>query len=492
MTIFTLVTYIGIVALLVTLIMGLGLKVVKSWPMSFLQNFAGILFIFSGWVKAIDPMGTAFKMEQYFEQFEVVFSDTFLKFMSPIFPVLSEYSTAFSLIMIIFEIVLGIMLVIGAKPKFTAWAFLILVLFFTVLTGFTFLTGYVPEGVNFFSFGDWGAYNAKNMKVTDCGCFGDFIKLEPRISFFKDIFLMIPAIYFVLKYKSMHQWLSGNVHNILMASSTLLLLLYCFNNFYWNEPHIDFRPFTIGADITNTKLKEQAASAAVKVTGFVLKNKQTGELKELAYEDYMKNFASYSKEEWETVDQIKTEPTMKATKISEFDIKNYSGDEVTDLILDSLGTQVMIVSYKPYYAGIKNVRMISDTLFTIDTIALDNNEIKVVKAISKVEQKEETYYDIVWDDDYINTLVNIVKPFTDAAIKEKVKIVFVTGGLDQAKAQSLKDATGIDAQFYTADDILIKTIMRSNPGVLLWKDGVILNKWHYKKLPNWEVAKTGI
>ncbi|NNE14998.1 MAG: DoxX family membrane protein, partial [Saprospiraceae bacterium] len=153
----TLLTNIGIVAIIITLIVGFVMKGHKSWLMTFLQNYCGVLFIFSGWVKAVDPLGTAYKMEQYFDEFYTTFEPTWFGFIAPIFPVFSKYAIWFSVFMIIFEIVLGIMLLIGAKPKITSWAFLILVAFFTVLTGFTYLTGYVPGDANFFQFGSWEA-----------------------------------------------------------------------------------------------------------------------------------------------------------------------------------------------------------------------------------------------------------------------------------------------------------------------------------------------
>jgi curved DNA-binding protein CbpA len=56
-------------------------------------------------------------------------------------------------------------------------------------------------------------------------------------------------------------------------------------------------------------------------------------------------------------------------------------------------------------------------------------------------------------------------------------------GIDASKAEILKKETGLDVEFFTADEKLIKTIGRSNPGIILWKDGKILEKWHYKKLP---------
>ena len=141
----------------------------NHWLITFLQSFCGALFIFSGWVKAIDPLGTAYKMEQDFGEFRVTFSQTSLKGLADLFPVFAEYAIVFAVIMIVLEIVLGIMLLFGIFKKFTAWTFFLLILFFTFLTGFTYLTGYVPEGVNFFSFSQWGDYVETNMKVTGCG-----------------------------------------------------------------------------------------------------------------------------------------------------------------------------------------------------------------------------------------------------------------------------------------------------------------------------------
>ena len=107
MTLSTLVISIAIVAVILTAIMGLVFRKVESWPISYLQNFVGALFIFSGWVKAIDPLGTAYKMEQYFAEFETTFEGTWFSFLAPMFPTLSEYALAFSVIMIVFEIILA-------------------------------------------------------------------------------------------------------------------------------------------------------------------------------------------------------------------------------------------------------------------------------------------------------------------------------------------------------------------------------------------------
>ncbi len=486
MTIVTLMFYIGLAALALTLVMTLVYKVQKSWLMTYLQNFTGILFLFSGWVKAVDPLGTAFKMEDYFAEFQATFADTSMSFIAPLFPFLSGYSIAFAIFMIIFEIILGIMLIIGDRPKLTAWLFFLLVVFFTVLTGFTFLTGYVPMDQNFFSFSAWTEYKATNMRVTDCGCFGDFIKLDPRISFYKDLFLLIPSIYFLVRWKDMHTLFSAKTRNVTLVGFTLFLILYCVYNFYWDEPHVDFRPFRNVANIAEIKKAETESANAVKVLAMKMKNKTTGEIKEFSYEEYMKNLSALT-DEYETVEQIKTEPSIKETKISHFDITDFDGNEKTELYLSNPEAHLMVPVFKAEYKAIPGKRMVADSIFIMDTIAVAGlkDSVSVVKTFKEVQQKEEEYYDIVWNKDFIATFINVIKPLKDAASKDKVSMSVVISGIDAEKAKLLAKETGLDVEYLTADEKLLKTIMRSNPGVILWKNGVLLHKWHYKKLPSW-------
>jgi uncharacterized membrane protein YphA (DoxX/SURF4 family) len=484
MTLLTLVLYIGIAAVLLTLITGFVLKILKSWFISFLQNYAGALFIFSGWVKAVDPLGTAYKMEDYFAEFYATFHNTMMGFIAPLFPFLSNYSTAFAIFMILFEIILGIMLIMGIRPKFTSWAFLLLVLFFTVLTGFTFLTGYVPQGVNFFEFGKWTAYKASNMRVTDCGCFGDFIKLEPRISFYKDLVLLIPSVIFVLNWRKFHKILTVRQHNIILLVSTVILLFYSIYNFYWNEPHMDFRPFKIGTDVASVQKKERDAMAAVQVTAFRLKNKTTGEIKDIPYAEYLKTFEQYA-EDWETIEQLKTEPSVPQTKISEFMVTDFDNNDKTATYLSNPEYNIMIYSGKPLYRTIEADVEQQDTVFRVDTIFTDarKDSFQLSKTVDKIVTNKVRKQVAVWDQNFVDVIKNRIKPFTDKAAGKNVSTTFLMSGIDASKAEILKKETGLDVEFFTADEKLIKTIGRSNPGIILWKDGKILEKWHYKKLP---------
>ena len=117
----------------------------------------GALFIFSGFVKMIDPIGFGYKLQEYFEP-DVLN----LEFLAP-------YALLIAVFVVIFEVMLGVMILIGYAKKFTLWSLLLMMLFFTLLT----------------------FYTAYFHKVTDCGCFGDAVKLTPWGTFYKDVFLII-------------------------------------------------------------------------------------------------------------------------------------------------------------------------------------------------------------------------------------------------------------------------------------------------------------
>lgn len=485
-----LLTGVGIAAIALTALVGFVFKSHKNWLMTFVQNYCAALFLFSGWVKAIDPLGTAYKMEQYFGEFESTFADTAMGFIAPIFPFFSEYSIAFSVGMIVFEIILGLMLLMGSKSKLTSWLFLGLVAFFTALTGFTYLTGYVPQDVNFFDFGNWGVYNENNMKVTDCGCFGDFLKLEPKVSFFKDVALMIPALYFVFKHKDMHELFSKKTQNIILGVSTVGLLAYCFSNYVWDLPHTDFRPFHVAADIKGEKIAQGEAMGSVQITDWILENKSTGEQIELPNAKYMSEFKNYPKTEWSIIDQKKTEPTIKIDKISEYAIEDFDGYDVADELLSEPGYSVMMVCYKLYTDDDKMASQsftVKDTIYQVDTVLVEGQtEPSLVKSIAEIKERTESKDVHLFDKDFVARFTDVTNEFTEAAEKAGWKVYGVAGGAGKNKIEDFRHAAQTAYPFYVADDILLKTIVRSNPGIVVMKDGKIINKWHYKKLPKFE------
>ena len=492
MTIFTLLLYIAIAAAILTAAVGFFYKGHKNWIMTYLQNFCGSLFIFSGYVKAVDPMGTAFKMEQYFSEFYYTFNETWMSFIAPMFPWFSEHSIAISVGMIVFEIVLGVMLLLGAKTKLTSWLFLLLVAFFTVLTGFTYLTGYVPSGTNFFEFGKWGEWVETNMRVTDCGCFGDFLKLKPKISFYKDVFLLFPSLFFVFRHRDMHQLFTPRIRQILIWGTAVAFLVFCIRNFVWDEPIFDFRPFAAGKDVRSIKLAEEEAAGNVQITHYKMTNKTSGQVVTLPYEQYLKEFKQYPKEEWE-FEQIKTKPEIEPTKISDFEISDLEGNSVTDEILGDPNYSFMVLSYKLKALDQKETKTttVQDTTFSADTILVDGTgETQIVQKVESVTPRDVTTEVTLYDDEFVSRFTKVINPVVEAAEKAGIKVFAVTAPNSPEAIDDFRHATQSAYPFYTADDLLLKTIQRSNPGLVLWKDGKIIQKWHYKKMPTFEEIKS--
>lgn len=452
---------------------------------TFLQNFAGVLFVISGLVKAIDPLGTAYKMVDYFAEFESTFSNTWFSFISGVFPLLSEMSVGFSVFMIVLEIILGIMLVLGYKNRISAILFFVIVLFFTFLTGFTYLTGYVPSEVNFFEFNKWGPYVKSNMKVNDCGCFGDFLKLEPKVSFLKDLVLFIPALVFLFFTKKMFS-LTSQVRRFSITAVVLILsLFFCFRNYVWNLPIVDFRPFYEGVNILEERKKESEAQANAPVT-YVLLDRETQEKLHIPNDELMKNYEKYPKSKYEYLDPIYGEPSIPITKISEFSVQDLEGNEITDEILNHKGPSLMIVNYKLKGTEKTKKGIKRDTIFQIDTM---NQEGAAPVTIKRIVGVVEVVIDITqyeWEKNYQLPFINKVVPFGNEALKDGIKVYSITKLYDPEKIESFRKSIQAEFPIYMADDILLKTIIRSNPGVIYLENDRIMNKWHHKKLPTYQ------
>ncbi len=475
---------VGVAAVILTLIVVFLFKKHKNIFMSYVQNFCGALFIFSGFVKAIDPLGTAYKNQDYFKEFETTLEATWFSFIAPMFPFLSQYAVATAVFVIVLEIVVGIMLLIGFNGKATSRIFLGIIAFFTALTGYTYLTGYVPQGVNFFQFGQWGPYVESNMKVTDCGCFGDFIKLKPFVSFMKDVFLLIPAFYFLFRSKDMHELFTPFARKVIIVVSSIALLYYSLGNFVWDIPETDFRPFKEGKNIAEQRQAELDAMASVQITGWKLENIKSGKVVELSNAVYMKEFKNYPKTDWKVIDQIKTEPAIKATKLSEMEFTHPEGYDFTDDILQSEEPIYLVIAYKMYADARTETNIVQDSLFIIDTlISEEDDEKMLVKQFDKMVEKQVKTTVFDWDKDYLADYNKVVTPLAKEAAKDSIKTYIIAGGAGLDMLEDLEKNIGSGAAFLTADDILLKTIVRSNPGIVLIENGEIKGKWHKKKFP---------
>ncbi len=489
MTLSILVFRIAIAAVILTLITYFGFDRKENPIHSLVQNFLGAWYVFSGWIKATDPLGLGYKMVDYFAEFESTFSGTWMSFIAPLFPFLSNYSDGFSVFMICLEIALGVALIVGAFPKFTTKIFLVLLLFFTFLTGFTHLTGYVPKEANFFDFAAWGEFDKNNMRVTDCGCFGDFLKLEPKISFYKDLWLLIPAIFILFGAAKAHQLFNGGVRAAAVGLGTLGVFIYCLSNFSWDLPGMDFRPFKKGVNINTVKAAETKAAEEVKITHYKLKNKKTNEVISLEFDKYLKSYKDYPKTEWEVVEQVKTEPAIESTKISEFAVEDMNGNDATDEVLNDPNYSLWIVSYKLKDDGsTASKNMMTDSIFRFDTTMVNNLPV-ITKEFNRIDVREIVGEKYLWNPSYVAPWKEKVSKLGNEAQKNGLKIYSMTGLSDPARIEDFKNEVGAEFPFLMADDILLKTILRSNPGVLLVKNGLIIDKWHHNKVPTFSEMK---
>lgn len=180
----------------------------------------GVLFIFSGLVKANDPHGLSYKMQEFFDVWAQSPSLTSLMHW------LSDYALAFSLIMITLEIVVGVGILLGIWKKFFSWLLLLLIIFFSFLTGYAVLSG----------------------KIATCGCFGDCIPLTAMQSFIKDLVLLVLILIIFFGAKYLTPILTPAINFLLLLVSTLLVIF-----FQWHVmrhlPLVDCLPFKKGNNI---------------------------------------------------------------------------------------------------------------------------------------------------------------------------------------------------------------------------------------------------
>lgn len=183
----------------------------------------GVLFIFSGLVKANDPLGLSYKMKEFFEIWNsgLEYGSFFLKdVLINLFQFLHDHSLSLSVIMIAFEILAGVALLLGWRMKVFSWLLLLLIIFFTFLTGYAYYSG----------------------KFTNCGCFGDCIPITPKTSFLKDIALTLMIIFLFRYRKNIRPYLSVNANFAIMTAVTIFsfgLQWYVLNYL----PLVDCLPF---------------------------------------------------------------------------------------------------------------------------------------------------------------------------------------------------------------------------------------------------------
>ncbi|MFL2623605.1 MAG: BT_3928 family protein [Flavobacteriaceae bacterium] len=190
--------------------------------------FVGLLFIISGFIKLNDPIGFSYKLEEYFSA--EVLNLTFLE----------PYALTLSIFVVVFEVVLGVFLLIGYQRKFTLWSLMAMIIFFTFLT----------------------FYSAYFDKVKDCGCFGDALKLTPWESFLKDV-VLLGLILLIFYGKNSIQPIFKPLTTNVIASLSLILSLAFGYHVLMHLPSIDFRAYKIGDNLVENMSTPENAPKAV-------------------------------------------------------------------------------------------------------------------------------------------------------------------------------------------------------------------------------------
>jgi uncharacterized membrane protein YphA (DoxX/SURF4 family) len=350
-----------------------------------------IVFLFSGFVKGVDPLGTAYRIEDYFIAFG------------------ADWANPLSLFLSIFlcavEFALGAALLFNLRLKYLSWPLLMMMIFFTVLT--------LNDAI----------YNP----VPDCGCFGDAIIMTNWETFYKNLVLMIfVAIIFFYRDKYQSMFLPR------IDYIAILVIFAIFSYFsiyqYRHLPWIDFLGWKKGADL----VPDNPGQAKTYLT---YRHKVSGETKEYLSPNYPWNDSVWIAE-WEFDSQrIDDSGVIKGHSLKIFDAE---GNDFTEAFINNPGYQFLVASYN-----------------------LGQSSRKGFEKIDKL-------------------CVNVMN--------DGHSFVVLTGSLDE-EIQSFKQGLHPDLEFYNADDVELKMMVRANPGLILLKDGVVMGKWHWRDLPDYAELK---
>jgi uncharacterized membrane protein YphA (DoxX/SURF4 family) len=344
----------------------------------------GAVFVFSGFVKGVDPMGTAFKLQDYFSAYGTTWA--------------SDYSLVLSIFLCTLEFFIGVALIFSLRIRITAWLLLLIMLFFTLLT----------------------FYDALYSPVTDCGCFGDAIKLTNWETFYKNLILMLPTLVVFIN-RSQFKPMLMPVHQQILAVVFIGAFVWMSVYQYLNEPFIDFRPWKIG----NRMLPDPEAEMRVFVK---YQNKETGEIREYLSPNFPWNDPEWLAT-WDFLDQ----------RIE------YDSDHIVHGLMaeDEFGND-----FTQFLLG-------SDAMFVI--VSWD-----VSKASAKGWNKAST----------------LIEMLTEA----NHHIAILTASLPE-EFREIQKKYGLDANVFFADGTTLKTMIRSNPGLMLFHKGFVAGKWHFNNFP---------
>lgn len=373
----------------------------KNISLNISRAIVGLLFIFSGLIKANDPLGFGYKLQEYFEVFHISF--------------LNDYAVLLAILLCTLEIVLGALLLLGFWSSKVAWGLLVIIIFFTFLT----------------------FYSAFFEVVTSCGCFGDAIPLTPWQSFSKDIILLSLILHLFLRKNEILPVIAGIKAQKFIAALVLILSLGFGIFTYSCLPILDFLPYKIGNNIPQLMITPPGAAPDVYEITYNLKNKSSDETKSMTDKEYLKT-QIWKDKNWEIIG----DPVSKLIKKG-FDLK------IKDLkITDNQGTDYnQEILENPYY----NLVIVAYDLSKTNAIGIGN----------------------------LNALA------INAAENYNIRTVLLTSNSAQ-DAEIFSKKNKLVMEVFYADGIPLKSMVRANPGVLLLKNGLVINKWHFRSMPSYD------
>lgn len=373
----------------------------KKIALTFSRIFVGVLFIFSGLIKANDPLGFGYKLQEYFEVFHMDF--------------LSPLATGIAILLCTLEIVLGALLLLGFWGKKVSWGLLLLIIFFTLLT---FVSAFFKV-------------------VTSCGCFGDAIPLTPWQSFSKDLVLLVLIVYIFLN-KNLIQPVFKKAATQRSISVAVVVISLLFGLYTYNFlPVIDFLPYKVGAHIPSLMVIPPGEKPDEFQIMYHLKNKATKAEKDMSDKDYLKT-EIWKDNNWEIIGEPSKSLVKKGyePKIKDLIITDASGTDYTKELIEN-----------PYYSLIFVAYSLNDTN---------------PKAIGD-----------------LNALaMNATQQFN-------IRTVLLTSN-SAVDAEKFIKKNNLFSEVFYADAVPLKSMVRANPGILLLKNGVVINKWHFHNVPNFE------
>lgn len=418
---------------------------------SICRVLVGSLFIVSGLIKANDAVGFAYKLEEYFSP-DVL---SWLTWMEP-------YAYPLAVFICIAEIVVGLAVLLGAKMRLASWSLLLMIVFFTFLT----------------------FYSAFFNKVTDCGCFGDALKLTPWGSFYKDLILLVLIIPIFL-WRGKIKLNNGTEDIAYGAASLVIIAIFCLmvlNNTwafpiwftmallavsllvkslvkgnaewlmagaatvlcagfsYYTHAHLpikDFRPYAVGKSITEgMKTAEELGLQAPEYANvYIMKRLSTGEEFEMYSTEYMEQRA------WEDTTLKLVEALDEQVKLSDgyeppvhdFVFYDENGNDVTEKVL--AGKRLLVVAYD-----------------------LSKSELSIQPALAELANGVQRGGGVV--------------------------VGLTSTGWEDIEAFRHEHAHAFP--YMQGDGTTLKTIVRSTPGLVALDNGTIIGKWHYNDMPSAE------